>query len=255
MTVYDVYRYIDTLFPFDSAEEYDNVGLLIGDMNTPVSRVLVTLDCTKSAAEKAKEIGANLIVTHHPVIFEPLKQVLSDSVIHFCIKNGISVISAHTNVDMGKGGINDKLCEMLSLKNTEPLNCDGFVIRKGVLDTPISAEELAKRCETLFKMPIRFTDGGREIKTAAVCSGSGGSMLSAVIDASCDAFVTSDVKHSQFIFAHDNNLSLFDCGHFNTEDIIVEPIKSMLSAAFPETEFSSFHGKEILNTCDFGGKK
>lgn len=255
MTVYDIYRHVDTLFPFSSAAEYDNVGLLIGDMNAPVSRVLVTLDCTKSAAEKAKEIGANLIVTHHPVIFEPLKQVLSNSVVHFCIKNGINVISAHTNVDMGKGGINDKLCEILALTDVEPLDCDGFTIRKGVLATPVSAEELAMRCEKLFKMPIRFTNGGRKINSVAVCSGSGGGMLSAVIDAKCDAYVTSDVKHSQFISAYDNDLSIFDCGHFNTEDIIVEPIKNTLSAAFPQTDFVTYHGKEISNTCDFGGKK
>ena len=255
MTVYDIYRHVDSLFPFSSAAEYDNVGLLIGDMDASVIRVLVTLDCTKSAAEKAKEIGANLIVTHHPVIFEPLKQVLSNSVVHFCIKNGINVISAHTNVDMGKDGINDKLCEILTLTDVEPLNADGFTIRKGVLATPVSPEEFAKRCETLFKMPIRFTNGGRDIKTVAVCSGSGGSMLSAVIDAKCDAFVTSDVKHSQFISAFDNNLAIFDCGHFNTEDIIVEPLKNTLSAAFPQSCFVTYHGKEISNTCDFGGTK
>ena len=253
MTVYDIYRYIDSLFPFHSAAEYDNVGLLIGDMNAPVERVLVTLDCTKAAAEKALEIGATLIVTHHPIIYEPLKQVLSDSIVHFCVKNGISVISAHTNLDMGQNGINDKLCELLSLQNVEMLTADGFTIRKGVLPTPVVAKDLAKRCETLFALPIRFTNGGREIKTVAVCSGSGGGMISDVLDAGCDAYVTSDVKHSQFLFAHHNNLSIFDCGHFNTEDIIIEPLKNTLSAALPEIAFSAFHGKEILNTCDFGG--
>ncbi len=252
MTVYDVYRLIDGRFPFDSAAEYDNVGLLVGDMNATVKRALVTLDCTKAAAEKAVELGATLIITHHPVIFDPLKSVTADSVVHFCIQHGISVISAHTNVDMGQDGINDKLCEMLSLLEVEPLMADGFMLRRGVLPSPLTAAELAKCCETLFSIPVRFTDGGKKIKTVAVCSGSGGSMLDSVMP-HADAFVTSDVKHSQFIAAANNGFSVFDCGHFNTEDVIVEPIKNLLCENLPEIEFFAFHGKEILNTCDFGG--
>ena len=109
MLVSDVFSYLDELAPFSYSMDFDNSGLLIGDPSQSVKKILVALDCTKSVVSKAREMGADLIVTHHPVIFDSLKNVMVGSVPHQLICAGISIICAHTNLDLARGGVNDQL--------------------------------------------------------------------------------------------------------------------------------------------------
>ena len=121
MFVRDIFSFLDTLAPFSYAMDFDNSGLLAGDPKQPVRRILVALDCTEAVVGKARETGADLIVTHHPVIFDPLKTVTAGSIVHQLISAGISIICAHTNLDLARGGVNDHLARQLGLKCLEGL--------------------------------------------------------------------------------------------------------------------------------------
>lgn len=245
MKVYDVFEYLNGLFPVTDAMDFDNVGILVGDPQKSISKALVALDCSLETVSFAKENDCNLIITHHPVIFEPLKNVLAGSVQYELIKNNIAVISMHTNLDVGVGGINDKLCEILGLEEIAPvIASDGYMLKGGVI-SPVSAENFAQRIKERIGGVVKYVDGGKEIKTVLVCSGSGGDFINDAINLNYDALLTADVKHHQFLVADDNNISLFDGGHFNTEDIIVEVLADTLKKNFNQTQFVTFHSEII----------
>ena len=110
-TIKDIYNFIDSFAPFNTQEEWDNSGLLVGDKNAKVTKILFALDVTSDVIEQAKNVGANLIITHHPVIFKAISNVLSDSLMYKLISNNISIICAHTNYDKAVDGVNDILCK------------------------------------------------------------------------------------------------------------------------------------------------
>ena len=226
MKVFELEAALFEFYNRSLAFDYDNVGLLVGDKDAEISGVVVALDCTDSAIRLAENTGANLIVTHHPVIFEGMKSVLSDSTVFTLIKKGISVISMHTNLDAAVGGVNDNLCKVIGLKNTEGLFpiSDGYEIRKGELDTPLSADEFARHLKEKLDCSVRYSCGGKEIKRVAVCGGSGSSLLYDLVSENVDGFVTAEVKHHTFYDAARAGISIFDCGHFDTEDIVIEPL-------------------------------
>ncbi|MEG1994493.1 MAG: Nif3-like dinuclear metal center hexameric protein, partial [Oscillospiraceae bacterium] len=118
--VKDILDFINSFAPFNSAEDFDNVGLLVGNKNAEVKKVLVCLDCTDEIISEAIDLGANLVITHHPVIFSPLKKMVSDSIVYRLVQNSISVISAHTNLDIAPMGVADSLAEKMELKNIQP---------------------------------------------------------------------------------------------------------------------------------------
>lgn len=246
MKIKEIYSYLDDRFPFDSALDFDNTGLLIGDKNDEVTGVVVALDCTESVIDFAIEKNANLIITHHPVIFSGIKSVTEEMVVYKAVKNGISVISAHTNLDIGKGGVNDTLCEALKLQNIEEYICeDGFAIRKASLKEEMTASELANFSAKALSANARFIDGGKPIKTVAVCSGSGSDMLFDAINSGADAYISSEIKHNVFIEAANNNFTVIDLGHYATEKVIVPKLCSMLKLKFPELEFSSYENEIV----------
>ena len=130
MKVKDILGYLESLYPPDTACEFDNVGLLVGDGESEVKSAVIALDCDINTLNFACENGANLIITHHPVIFEPIKLITDNNIILKLIKNGISVISMHTNLDVGNGGINDTLCDVLALKDVKPYIAeDGYMLK------------------------------------------------------------------------------------------------------------------------------
>lgn len=241
-----VYDYLNKIAPFSTQMDFDNAGFLVGDKTLELTKAVVALDVTLGAIEYAKSIGANLIITHHPVIFNPLKTVLNDSLVYKLIKNNIAVISAHTNLDMAEGGVNDTLASVLNLKNVQgvcPLN-NCSQARVGVLQNPLTCDEFAAFLKLKLNTPIKYV-GQKTIKTVGVCSGSGGDLLESMKALGVDAFVTADVKHSMFILADTLGLPIFDCGHFNTEDIIVEPLCKQLNNNLLEGYFFPYHSEII----------
>ena len=245
MKVKDIYSYLNELFPCESAVAYDNPGILVGNSDDEVKKALVALDCNIDIIEIAKKENCNLIITHHPVIFDGLKSVTENTVVYNLIKNNISVISMHTNMDMGKNGVNDALCNVLELENiTEIDDGEGFILRKGSL-SPISPEKLAKHISDKLGSPVKYIDSGKDIKNILVCSGSGGSYINLAKKLCCDALITADVKHNIFMEACNSGISVFDAGHFETEDVIVEPLTHMLNKKFPDLQFIPCHFSRI----------
>ena len=226
----DVLNALEKWCPSGTAASYDNVGFLVGDRENEVTKILVALDCTSAVIEEAKNIGANLIVTHHPIIWAPLKNVTEQTRVFKLIKNGISVISCRTNLDVAEGGVNDKLAEKLELENVKILeNADGdFSSRFGELRKPLSAKEFAKFIKEKLGTVVRYNKAKNNIKKVAICGGAGSEMLVPALLSGCDALVTADIKHSTFITGEEKGISLFDAGHFHTENMIIKPLAEFL---------------------------
>lgn len=247
MTVRDVYEFIDEVSPFSMQSSWDNSGLCVGSMGRQVKKVMVALDCTIEVAREAVQNGCELIVTHHPVIFRGIKKLDLESVVGVLAAAGCSVISAHTNFDSAV--MNDILCERLGLEKIGALAIEegtqfGYVCEC----EEKSAPELAREIKSLLGCEmLRYNDTGAAIRRVAVCSGSGGSFLSQVIENGCGAFITGDVKHDVFIDANNAGLTVFDAGHYHTENIFCEYMRDKLSQKFTQAEiFIAEANKDIL---------
>ncbi len=233
-----IYSILDELYPFSSQEKWDNSGYLVGDMDIFVKKVMLSLDITSYSVNEAKEKKCNLIVSHHPVIFEPLKNIHNDSVVYKLIKSDIGAICMHTNLDIAEDGTNgvivEKLSEYLKIKSCESFDEIGKIIN---LENPVSAKELAGILKKIFGCTVvRYCGNWKYISRIAICSGSGGSMLYDAMKKDCHALITGDVKHDVWISAGNNNFNLFDCGHFHTENLVLEHLRDVLEANFPFIE-------------------
>jgi len=245
MTVQNVFDFLNKLFPVGTACDFDNVGLLVGDSKAEVKKALISLDCTLDTIKVAKENECNLIITHHPVIFSPLKNILEGSIAFELISNGIAVISMHTNLDIANGGVSEWLCKSIGLKNIVPVTAeDGFILRAGET-APLSADCFAEKIKAALGGCVKYLDSGKEIKNVLVCSGSGGEFIETAISEGFDAFVSAEIKHHQFLTADDCGISVFDAGHFYTEDIIVEPLCELLRHEFSDIDFLTYHNNNI----------
>ena len=246
MTVNDIFEFLNDIAPANTACDFDNAGILVGDPSADVSGAVVALDFTASAIKTAIKNNCELIITHHPVIFDPLKTVLTGSTVFELIKSGISVISMHTNLDIAVSGVNDCLCRVLEFDNFEKRPAsDGYLLNFAELDTPLSADELARHIKEKLGGSVKFTDSGKNIKRVALCSGSGGGYAFDTAVSCCDALVTADVKHNIFIDTERLGISVFDAGHFNTQAAVTEPLKSLLSEKFKTVSFYADHHSEI----------
>jgi dinuclear metal center YbgI/SA1388 family protein len=236
MTAQDIFEFLNQKYPTFTACGFDNVGTLVGDRNQTVTKVMVALDCTMPVIKEALKNGCELIVTHHPVIFSGLKSVLSDTLVYEIIKNGLTVISMHTNLDQGDGGVNDTLCDVIGLKNVETVETpDKFLIKKGEI-SPLSADDFAKHLKEVLNYPVKYV-GENQIKNVLVCSGSGAQYHTLLQTHGCDALITADVKHNNFLDAAQNGFALYDCGHFNTEVVVIKPLCELLSKEFNNIQF------------------
>ena len=246
MKIKEILDFLNGIAPMETAEHYDNVGLLVGNPEDAVKGILVSLDCFDEVIDRAEDLGANLIVTHHPIIFNPLKTVLNDSLIYKLISKNISVISMHTNLDIAEGGVNDVLCEAIGLYDVRTVAAhDGFLLRVGELDGAEDPYSFARHLKEVLGGTVKYVVGNRDIKTVMVCSGSGSGVTFDAIAQGVDAFVTAEVKHSHFIAAAGAGLSLFDAGHFNTENVIVASLSRDISGAFPEIPVNECHFSKI----------
>lgn len=244
VTVNDIFDFLNEKYPLDTACDFDNAGFLVGNKETIVTKVLVCLDCDKFALEKASELGCELIITHHPVIFDGLKSVIHGDIVYELIKSDISVISMHTNLDIAKGGVTDSLCEILELKSIKPYTAhDGFIIRSAKTDIK-NPDELALHIKEKLGYSVRYV-GENLIENVLVCSGSGAEFIEDVIAEEFDALITADVKHHIFIEAINKGISVFDCGHYASEVVVVKPLTELLSDRFDETEIISYYSDKI----------
>ena len=253
-TVNDILQYINTLAPGYMKMDWDNVGLLCGDPRQPVRKVLVALDPFESVCKEAKAVGADLLVTHHPLIFQALKSVTTQtsvgrSVLFLC-QNGISAINAHTNLDCAPGGVNDMLASRLELANIQVLNPNGTdesgnpwgLLRTGEISMELDAF-LAHVKARLGAPMLRCTKANSQVRKVAVGGGACAGSVYEAFRAGCDTFVTADVKYNQFWDAKDLGINLIDAGHFYTENPVCGYLAEKLKGQFPEVvvEISENH--------------
>ncbi len=244
-TVKQIYDFINSLAPFCTQESWDNSGLLLGNPDKEISRVSLALDATNETVAAAKADNADLMITHHPVIFSPAKKILAGSVIYELLTSGISAISAHTCLDSADGGVNDTLAAILELEDITPLELEGTdtpLVRVGRLKVPMSGDELAKHVKAKLGCNLRLADAGNEIKSVAVCGGSLSSLTYELIG-KVDAFVTGDLTHHYFIDSADNGLTAIAAGHFETENPVMSVLKSKLETQFTEVSFTLINQK------------
>ena len=243
MIVQEILDYLETLAPTYMKYDWDNVGLLCGSRQKEVKKVLVALDPFMDVCEEAAKVGADLIVTHHPLIFKPCRSVTDDDhvgkSILFLVSHGISAVNVHTNLDCAPGGVNDVLAKTLGLSNIElidPIGENYGLLRKGSTK-PQSLETFMSHVKEKLGTPVlRYADGGREVKTVAVGGGSCGDEFEAAYRAGCDTLVTADVKYNHFWDAKELGINLIDAGHYYTENPICTVLVEHLRTAFPQAE-------------------
>lgn len=231
MTVNDIVQMIERHAPPKLACGWDNPGLLTGHGNAEVTTVLTALDIDMEVALEAKRIGAELIVTHHPLIFDPIKKVNEDTfegrTLMFLIENKIALYSAHTNLDAAPGGTNDYLAKLYGLCDTK---CFDIIYtdengreyglgRTGRLEKPMTLKEFARHiAKKLGLENISYMgDDNLVINTAAICSGGGGSLISPEIAGIADVYVTGDVKYSNVRNAFNMGFPVIVADHYSTE--------------------------------------
>ena len=214
-TVQEILTFVETLAPRNMKMDWDNVGLLCGSRSTQVTKILVALDPFEHVCKEAADLGAQLIVTHHPLIFQAMKAITDETsigrgILELC-RHGISAINAHTNLDCAPGGVNDTLAKALGLENIAVVNPSGIdaegkewgLLRCGEIAQCALPDFLAQVKSALGCQGLRYVDSGKAVRKVAVGGGScAGGMLEA-LDAGCDTFVTADIKYNQFWDAQD----------------------------------------------------
>lgn len=242
----DIYDYLDSLYPFAAQEKWDNSGLLVENQSGEADTVVLSLDIDNRVVDEAACKWADLIISHHPVIFDPLRRIERRSPVYGLIECDIAAICAHTNLDIAAGGTNGVILKKLREKfaiNAEPEpfeelgggNSLGWIV---TLDEKIIPEYFAPILKEIFGCEyVRFSRTClKRISRIAFCSGSGGSMLGLAVEKGCDALVTGDVKHDVWIEANNRHLALFDCGHFHTENLVLPELRRVLEERFPQLD-------------------
>ena len=235
----DVYSFLDEKYPLSLQESWDNSGYIVESDSEKCSKILLTLDITNDSVDEAIYKKADLAISHHPVIFNPLKKIQVDTPVYKLVRSGIGAICMHTNLDIAEGGTNTvivrKIAEKLDISpNIESLDESGLgcIIE---LDNVVDCDCLASILKEIFNIDrIKMSMHGEFILSKiAICSGSGGSLWKLAKAKGCDALITGDVKHDIWIDANNSKFTVIDCGHFHTENIVLWELRRALEEKFP----------------------
>ncbi len=240
MKLIDLYNFINDYCPFDRGFSWDNSGIMCGDKNDEITRVLVTLDADMSACEKAIEMGANAVVSHHPLIFDPLRSVTAENPLYHFIKNGIAVISAHTCLDSAQGGVSQLLAEASGLENIEIVTEDGVDIARAGFSPEPDPDRFIENIKNA--LPSSRCDAVicRDVHRVLCIGGAGSGELYLASLSGCDTVVTGEAKHNHLIDAKNMGLNLFAFGHFETENPVVHALSVYLAGCgFDVCEFNN----------------
>ena len=242
-------NFLEQYAPLEYQENYDNCGLIIGNANVELKSVLITLDCIESVIDEAVETGCNLIVAHHPIIFSALKKINGTNYIERtvikAIKNDIAIYAMHTNLDNVHNGVSAKIADKLGLENCKVLATKDEVKNSsvgsgiiGTLKTPISSADFLKQLKSSMQTNcVRHTALVKdEIKTVAVCGGSGSFLLNNAIAAKADIFITADFKYHE-CFDAENHIIIADIGHYESEQFTKDLIYDILTDNFTKFAF------------------
>lgn len=239
-TVREILDFLWSIAPEAGKDPWDNVGHLVGRRNASVDHILVSLDITMPVIHEAIEKGTQLIVSHHPLIWDSYKHV-TDSVFQqdkvlTLAEHRISAICMHTNLDEAEDGVDDTLAEALGLKPECHL-AEGTIGHVSMLPEPMDLQDFLPMVkEKLHANGLRYCNGGRSVQRIATGCGSCGEYLADAVKAGCDTFITGDVKYSVMIDALGQGINLIDAGHYPTENPIVAKLQRKLQAQFPDVQ-------------------
>lgn len=246
-TVREIYNFLDQKAPFRCQMDFDNAGFLVGRGERQVQRLLVALDITPAVIDEAAELHCQLIVAHHPVIWDRLGQVTDETTtgqkVLALAEKGIAAICAHTNLDAVEGGVNTQLARKVGLGETVPLETAGTdeegrpygIGRVGELPAAMPLAAFAQQVKVALNLEgIRGMDAGTAVHRVAVGGGACGGMLAQVKALGCDTFLTSELKHDVYLEAQALGINLLDAGHYSTETVVCPALAAWLREAFPE---------------------
>ena len=234
--VADVVDAMNRFAPVELAEEWDNVGLLVGNSGRDVSKIIVMLDLDEKGLKEALEVGADMIITHHPFIMSKLSNI-TDPVILGLIENKISVCSMHTNLDCADGGVNQVLAETIGLDNIEPVVFGDFIARGGVVEKNNLENFIVQVKKTLNIDNLRYVGEKKNyVEKVCVVGGSGGDFIEEAYAKGFDTIVTADVKYHQAQLSTKLGMNVIDAGHFETENPVIYKVARYLREVFDDVE-------------------
>ena len=242
----EIYEYLKELAPLELQMDFDNSGFQLGRLDAEVNKALLALDVTEEVVGEAIELGAQLIISHHPLKFSKLRNIKDTKLLRLA-ENRIAVISMHTNLDIAAGGVNDVLITLLGARADGPLDPDNCG-RVGELPEAQQFDSFLRFCKTaLDSKGLRYYDAGRPVKRLAVMGGSGGDYIGCAAEKGCDTYVTADIKYHQFLEAKELGINLIDGDHFCTENPVIPSLCEKLRHEFPDVCFtvSARHGQVI----------
>ncbi len=246
----DVLAVLEDAYPASLAEEWDTgIGLTCGDPDAEVTTVLLAVDVEQRTVQEGIALGAQLLLTHHPLLFRPVQSIAADTdkgaLLHPMVRSGLAHIAAHTNADSAVGGVNDALAGALQLSGTRPLVPRGHQDesvgsgRVGTLPRPMTLSTFAQRVAQVLPATVGGVraagDPGRPISSVAVCGGAGDSLLDAAADSGVDVYLTSDLRHhvvAEFV-ADPRRPALVDVAHWAGEWLWLAAAGALLSAELP----------------------
>lgn len=231
MHLKDFLEAMEIIAPRSLALEFDNPGLIVGTERERISRVLIALDCTNAVVDEAVESNCDLVLTHHPLLFRAVKRIAPDdpvtAPVYRLIRHGIGMFAAHTNLDSAEGGVNTELCRILGIENEEPVPPENLC-RVGSFKKPVPFSEIIKRVNERLHTFCRAAGPEREIERVMVCGGSGGSEYPLAAECGAQLLITGECRHNEAIEAVHAGLNVIAAGHYETERIVLEPLKNRL---------------------------
>lgn len=246
-TVKDIMTFMENLAPQYMKMGDDRVGLNCGHEDAAVSTVLISLDASTAACKEAKEVGAQLLLTHHALLYHPnfineASEAGANAL--FLIENHIAHFNAHTNLDCAPGGVNDCFAKALGLSDIQVVCPDGTdsqgrpygLLRAGHVESQSLSDFMTHVKEKLGTPVLKYTDCGKPVSKVAVGGGTCGDFLQQAVDAGCDTFVTADCAYHQYFEARFRGINLIDAGHLYTENPVCTMLREKSQAAFPELQ-------------------
>ncbi len=244
----DVMQALETLAPPELAAEWDSIGLSIGHPDQTVQKVLLALDATYEAASQAASQNCQMLITHHPLFFEPIQSIREDiceQEVAIClIRSGICLASAHTNLDAAPGGVADSLCDALELA-AEDRQSIGMYARAGLLPRPMALSELRRFVtEKLGSSGCRLnTDMNHEVERVGIFPGSfSADEIDSLMTMNLQCVITGEIKHHVGLMLAARGISVIDAGHDVTERVVLLPLAEKLSKMLPQISFAVMDG-------------
>ena len=245
--VNNIINEMELLAPTYLKEDFDNVGLMVGDKNKEVKKVLLALDCTLKVIEEAKKENVELIITHHPLIFKRPSSITTDTLqgkkIIELIKNDISLYSSHTNLDSVENGLNDTIVSILGFDNSKILEKNKRDDKAGLgrsvsLKESIQLEDLISKIKKSLNINnLRVVKGKDKVNKIAIINGSGQDFIGKAVALGADCIITGDTTYHFASDYKEMEISILDVGHFASEQITFFNVMENLKEKFKDVEF------------------